>query len=647
MNNEKYGELIASMKSFSAGTYESGKDDPATISRRLNDYYRRHLRDSLGVTYKHENVAGRRVLVVEPGEMLSASASSGIIGHCISAIRSLRMKHHLIEKNLGLATRELAPYFDSKTLDLLSPDRDLDSLREDLTRLRKNETRDIPRSLLAGVRIEHHGVYILNDIYRRLRQVATANDKKALGKKLKSQVLVNPTFPVARSQEVLSALSSPDHSYSVPIVAAALAIVTGRRRTEIFKTAEFSTKGAPAGYLRFSGQLKTKDRRLFDNVAPYDIPCLVEPELAVSGLKWLRQQTRNDVVSYIDAAGVAQEGVKVRGKPATDVYHNEAVGQRYGATAGTATRAFFGFAELKFKDLRAMYTEIGYGRFALPGESRSAYRTRVLGHSAGDDEAGSSQQHYEAFTLTDEVETAEAVRAAGRENTGLINYLKRHGGVIEEWARSPAGQRLHDWLLDQAQAGLSAELIDAGWLRKYAIIDGKELNHRTIKTYLEKIQWDENVRATLLEEEKNKAPAAENFEDDQEADEESPDEESPDEALDLEDVSELDDDEDQDDIPAHATEQIIIRTSKRGKYWVAQAFWQGKMRYELQQQGRKDEAEQECRRLAERELLTYKVYTNGGGKRVDILIDDKVVATATGATTMEAGRKAYMTFTAA
>lgn len=74
-------------------------------------------------------------------------------------------------------------------------------------------------------------------------------------------------------------------------VAYALFLLTGRRFSEIFSTAEFTPTDDPYRVV-FTGQLKTKERS--GGNQPYEIPLLVRSELVINGMQWLADKDKRE-----------------------------------------------------------------------------------------------------------------------------------------------------------------------------------------------------------------------------------------------------------------------------------------------------------------------------------------------------------------
>ncbi|WP_369676502.1 hypothetical protein, partial [Enterococcus faecium] len=126
------------------------------------------------------------------------------------------------------------------------------------------------------------------------------------------------------------------------------------------------------------------------------------------------------------------------------------------------------------------------------GESKAAFRSRVLGHSGGDK---STQNHYEGFELDSKVETIGVVDMGQNEadksyNKQLLKHLEQYDATIAAYLRAPNWKHIHDWLKDQVKNGLQLDQITTSYLRKMCIINNKSLNANTIAKYLETLNLD-------------------------------------------------------------------------------------------------------------------------------------------------------------
>jgi len=172
---------------------------------------------------------------------------------------------------------------------------------------------------------------------------------------IESHTNLRPLDAVFVVERATSIVKEP-RTHKVQEVVAALLLLTGRRVTEIWKTAEFHPSDKKKT-VYFLGQLKTKE----NEAAPaYLIPILAEPAIIMAAL----------------------DNVRARAD-CTDL-DNDAVHNRYSKPVNAATALHFADdngVKLTPKDLRAAYAAIAYGWYAPVTITTSAYYARSLGHS--------------------------------------------------------------------------------------------------------------------------------------------------------------------------------------------------------------------------------------------------------------------------
>ena len=135
-------------------------------------------------------------------------------------------------------------------------------------------------------------------------------------------------------------------------VAVALALLTGRRCIEIFKTAQFDAVNEHA--VMFRGQAKRGD---VAEPAAYEIPVLASPELINAALARLRTAKHCSGLS------------------------NREVNLRYSNSCNAAARRLLG-PEHHFHSLRGIYAVISYNACLPHKYSMNAFVSKVLGHSS-------------------------------------------------------------------------------------------------------------------------------------------------------------------------------------------------------------------------------------------------------------------------
>lgn len=180
--------------------------------------------------------------------------------------------------------------------------------------------------------------------------------------------------PIYNYDQIILKSESLLDSSAYTAVACGLCLLTGRRLTEILKTAKFEFDDQ--NNIVFSGQLKTKES---DNAQlnPYKIPVLSDPNLIISGLNNLR--------NLKDFSNLSTKEVHSRCNKSC----NEAVKRHYKGL----------IENVSVKDLRSIYATITYVLFCPPTISETAYHARILGHSELD---LSTAQSYKDFYLVED-----------------------------------------------------------------------------------------------------------------------------------------------------------------------------------------------------------------------------------------------------
>ncbi len=188
--------------------------------------------------------------------------------------------------------------------------------------------------------------------FHQKRQVPTQKKAKA---QRRERVAFHP-------QPVIDAAVAALSSEFTWEVAAAIILLTGRRPTEILKSAEF--KQAGPYQLEFSGQLKRRDK----GEVAYSIYCLERSHRLIDAFTRFRR---------IASVRELQEA------------ENATVDSKVNAIVNRAVRAVFpetvlpapyGEPQLSAKNLRAAYVNIAYHLFSQPQTSISSFAEDFLGH---------------------------------------------------------------------------------------------------------------------------------------------------------------------------------------------------------------------------------------------------------------------------
>lgn len=392
-----------------------------------------------------------------------------------NGVKALGYKHHSIEFH----TKAFIRKYKSKVTGLaeqLDSSLPIQKLRDNLILLRSGSiTGSDFRKDLLNLKIEHHSYYMFEP-KGVIKDWIRGDDKKSLSKKLHSQILVNPNYVKTLASDLLTKDEPTDSDLCI-----GLALATGRRLTEIMKTAKFTKVDDKT--LLFSGQLKTKNRHLFEEIKPYQVPCMINPDLVLKALKTLRKATGKDPIRFKNVVG-EEVNCTVSGGDTKDYYHNRGVQKKYESTMNRNIRSILRNGHFSLKDCRALYTEVTYEDHSKEGEARSAYRHRVLGHSLIE-----TQLHYEAFQIDESVESVklcepEVDDAIADQQAALVEYLAKADDPVKAYARAPKIAIMHEWLKAEVSNGLLLEKITPSYIRRCCLFDGKQLNLNTIKKYV-------------------------------------------------------------------------------------------------------------------------------------------------------------------
>jgi Telomere resolvase len=223
---------------------------------------------------------------------------------------------------------------------------------------------------------EHIALKYMNFTPEEWREMNAISEETFQARLQDRQLFDDPRAIVARAEKLLTS----DRWYEL---VTGLAIATGRRLTEILKTARFFPQGLYT--VTFDGQLKRKDL----HVAPYEIPTLVPAELVIAA--WRRLRTLVD----------------------TTALDNEQVAAKYNKDASQcADLQFAGFIpqksgkeNLHTHALRACYARIAVHWFAPVQVLDVTYVAAILGHYYTRDEKeqrdAATTEHYFDYAIND------------------------------------------------------------------------------------------------------------------------------------------------------------------------------------------------------------------------------------------------------
>lgn len=263
-----------------------------------------------------------------------------------------------IEEFIGVLKRvkseETIKELCTEELQYLGEDLVLTSKRRSITRYRNAiKELDPDHTALQFLKLGYHEVRSYKAGYRKQIKAEQSNLKP-----------LDADAMILKAEELLQ-------SDSYIALALGLMLLSGRRSTEILKTATFQL--ATEYSVIFSGQLKTKDS---DNAQtqPYEIPLLIEADRFLAAFNRLRQlknlsSLSNDEVNKRCAKGLS-----------------EMVKKHFWAL----------IPGVSCKDLRAAYATISEALYNVETVSADVFFATVLGHSADD---LNTAQSYKDFYL--------------------------------------------------------------------------------------------------------------------------------------------------------------------------------------------------------------------------------------------------------
>lgn len=464
-----------------------------------------------------------------------------------NAIKALNYKHHSLEHSLSqLIAKFNDVYPDLSVLEninqkcnlksYLRPGQKIETLRDKLVLLRSA----IPRKTDFGkrlytIKIEHHTWYLFAPIESVVSE-KRATSETNLNIKHKNQVLINSDWIIEQASNLIKegivelsnwvklkpvkeGLENYDKSKyrskrsPYPRLAVGLAMASGRRSTEIMRTAKF-LPGTDENLVLFSGQLKTKNRRLFEDLAPYEIPVIVDRDLFLEGFAVLRSFCRTEYVSYVNNSG-ERVTEKLLSGPIDNTLKNDAVHTKYTKALNSRISLVLGSGEFTFKDSRAIAAQIAFKNCNPKRLTSKLFLGEYLGHAKT---KNTSYEYYDGYILDDEVEQIKFVTGSkkGSENKKdqanesqvkdqeFLDYLMKRQAPISEHLRAPKWANMNTWLIERVRSGLNRLDIMAGVdevnskgtrktsgtaalrsiFRKDCIIDNKGVSPASVLTYL-------------------------------------------------------------------------------------------------------------------------------------------------------------------
>ncbi len=214
-------------------------------------------------------------------------------------------------------------------------------------------------------------------------------------------------------------LDTPSNGDRLPMKAAALALLTGRRTVELFRgRLEISDAterdpmlaGADGATLRFTGQAKPRG----DGPTPaYDIPVLADPARVLRAFQELQR----------DYPAIANLEERFPDESATQI--NKRLDSKVASQMGEYVRASFDDnrgGTLTPKDLRGVYAATAWEWFAReqsPQPTYNAFAAKILGHNEKD--VGTALSYQTFYTVGESRTFDRAYRRANLQSAKLLD----------------------------------------------------------------------------------------------------------------------------------------------------------------------------------------------------------------------------------
>lgn len=488
--------------------------DQKKAKQGVYEIYATFVREAFGLEEVRVLSGGRKIKVwrfsdeseYARGE-LSASRIAALLIKYRRALKSLGAVHKRFKPSLSEAKKILTEAgVPEHLVKGLNPNIRIKTLEDRIATLKRtwpggSGTGAMVRIALAGIKIYHPSYYRLGGAVSYLKSITNEKQKAQLKAKHDRKIFINPDFLLKKALSVLTSSSSPWIS-----VAVALCAVTGRRPTEIMKTARFRTdENTPENYIRFNGVLKSRDRKYDDDFGEWDIPVFAEPELIVKALRRMRKTLKaaegeaqkaggkgnywtGGYLRFTDKSGKEKVASIFDRSYLNDVDHNVAINQQYNGMLNDELRRWFNSGDIDIKSLRAVYTKMVWEREKDNSpETYESMTTRVLCYSQSS--LSEAVKHYAAIELSDKTESIDTSTGNDERyvpSAELLALMEQADSVIARRSlRAPALKRVHEWAKAKATAGLAISELTVTYIRKFCLADGKKVNANTAALYIE------------------------------------------------------------------------------------------------------------------------------------------------------------------
>lgn len=514
---DRTGELIEKAKAYIE--HKSNNDGGKAARQSVYNIYITFIKKAFGLEEKKikTGVYTTKLWDFTPDSdfkkgLLSASRIASILIKYRRALQTLGAIHNKFDSTLEEAKKILLDAgVDRELVNGLKTSIKPETLEERIKIIKRmypvgysSGAGSMVRQALAGIRMYHPIYYRLAGAVSFVKSISNEKQKIKLKEKHDKKTIINPEFLINKANQVIC-----DESSSWVELTVALCAVTGRRPTEIMKTAKFSVnENTPDNYVLFSGVLKSRDRKYEDGFGEWDIPVFSSPEMVIKGLSRLRrklkeyEQERQDkggkgncwtggYLRYTNSHGEAVEVSIFDKQLINDVDHNQAINQQYNGLLNDALRRWFNSAAVEMKTLRAVYTKMVWEREKDNStETYDSMTTRVLCYSQSS--ISEAVKHYSAIEISDKVKAIatsdDMDKKAFISNSDLVKLLNEaDSSIAMRSLRAPALARVHKWAKGKAAQGLPFNDLTVTYIRKHCLAGGKKINANTAKLYLELI----------------------------------------------------------------------------------------------------------------------------------------------------------------
>ncbi|MBQ4840109.1 protelomerase family protein [Pseudoalteromonas luteoviolacea] len=490
------------------------REDSRKVSNHNDKLMKVFVRDAFGM--HSERVEGRQIWSfnqdspVTRGD-LSASRVSAVLIKYRNAIKAMGAINANFEASLKEA-RELLKEFGALEDEYkgLKPNIMLSTLEDRISIISKKYRSNGSHINAAKIRAAVNGIEIYHPLYYKIKaplsfakSIANEKNKLALKEKHDVKIRVNVESLYKKSIEVLEDSSNRDWVD----MTIALCALTGRRPTEIMKTARFVKSENRDDYVVFNGILKARDRKLGDDFGNWEIPVFAKPELIVKSLRTMRMKlNKHEKVQHESGAKggywgggyvkfISRTGKEVeasifdkRYKDSTE--HNEAINQQYNGTLNERIRKWLETGDFDVHSLRAIYTKAVYEREKdTSPESYESMTTRVLCYST--DTISGAVKHYAALEIDNTVKGVEVFKGEQKQDLmkpdseSLKQKLTSFDAVIaQKGVKAKKLPDIHEWAKARCENGMIADDLTASFIRKNCKVKGKAVNADTAGLYL-------------------------------------------------------------------------------------------------------------------------------------------------------------------